>query len=87
MIFHNNFKKLGTNIPKSGKYSLYLNEIRKNLAAPGKLLLRCSTTHVPVGDLDQSPSIHSYGYASAGDRSTLFAIFPLSFVPFMQYAG
>ncbi len=28
-----------------------------------------------------------YGYASAGDRSILFAIFPLSFVPFMQYAG
>ncbi len=28
-----------------------------------------------------------YGYASAGDRPTLFAIFPLRFVPFMQYAG
>jgi len=26
-------------------------------------------------------------YASAGDRSTLFAIFPLIFVPFMQYTG
>jgi len=53
------------------KYSLYLNEIRKNLAA----------------NFDRSPLIHSYGYESAGDRSTLFAIFPLSFVPFMQYAG
>ena len=53
------------------KYSLYLNEVRKNLAAK----------------LDRSPLIHSYGYESAGDRSTLFAIFPLSFVPFMQYAG
>jgi hypothetical protein len=31
--------------------------------------------------------IHSYGYASAGDQPTLFAIFPLNFVPFMQYAG
>ena len=31
--------------------------------------------------------IHSYGYASTGDRSTLFAIFPLIYVPFMQYAG
>ncbi len=68
---------------KNGKYSLYLNEFRKILAAPGKLLLRCSTTYVPVGDLDRFPLIHSYGYASAGDRSTLFAIFPLSFVPFM----
>ncbi len=29
----------------------------------------------------------SYGYASAGDRPTLFAIFPLIFVPFMQYTG
>ncbi len=53
------------------KYSLYLNEVRKNLAAK----------------VDQSHLIHSYGYASAGDRPTLFAIFPLSFVPFMQYAG
>ncbi len=69
------------------KYSLYLNEVRKNLAAPGKQLLRCSTTYVPVGDLDRSPLIHSYCYASAGDRPTLFAIFPLSFVPFMQHAG
>jgi len=52
-------------------YSLCLNEFRKNLA----------------GNLDQSPLIHSYCYASAGDRSTLFAIFPLIFVPFMQHAG
>ncbi len=56
---------------KIEKYSFYLNKVRKNLAA----------------NLDRSPLIHSYGYASAGDRSTLFAIFPLSFVPFMQYAG
>ncbi|TDJ22521.1 MAG: hypothetical protein E2O60_04955 [Gammaproteobacteria bacterium] len=64
-----------------------LNEFRKNLAAPGKLLLHCSTTYVPVSDLDRSPLMRSYGYASAGDRSTLFAISPLIFVPFMQYAG
>jgi len=51
--------------------SLYLNEFRKNLAA----------------NLDQSPLIHSYCYASAGDRPILFAIFPLSSIPFMQYAG
>ena len=56
---------------KCGKYSLYLNEVRKNLAA----------------NLDRSPLIHSYGYASVGDRPTLFAIFSLIFVPFMQYAG
>jgi hypothetical protein len=31
--------------------------------------------------------IHSYGYASADDQPILFAIFPLSFVPFMQHAG
>jgi len=53
------------------KYSLYLNEVRKNLAA----------------NFGRSPLIRSYCYASAGDRPTLFAIFPLSFVPFMQYAG
>ncbi len=56
--------------------SLYLNEIRKNLAA----------------NLERSPLSHSYGYGSAGDRPTLFAgtpdrRFSLSFVPFMQYAG
>ena len=53
------------------KYSLCLNEIRKNLAA----------------NLERSPLTHSYGYGTAGDRPTLFARFPLSFVPFMQYAG
>jgi hypothetical protein len=52
-------------------YSLYLNEFRNNLAA----------------NLNRSPLIHSYRYASAGDRSTLFAIFPLICVPFMPYAG
>jgi hypothetical protein len=50
---------------------LCLNEVRKNLAA----------------NLDRSPLMHSYGYAPAGDRPILFARFPLSFVPFMQYAG
>ena len=58
---------------KNVKYSLYLNKVRKNLPAPGKLLLRSSTTgtpgrYVPVGDLDRSPLMRSYGYASAGDR-------------------
>jgi hypothetical protein len=53
------------------KYSMCLNEFRKNLAA----------------NLDRSPLIHSYCYASAGDQSTLFAIFPLIFVPFMQHTG
>jgi hypothetical protein len=56
---------------KNEKYSSYLNEVRKNLAA----------------NLGRSPLIHSYCYASAGDRPTLFAKFSLSFVPFIQYAG
>ncbi len=38
----------------------------------------------PIGLAQRFPG---YGYASAGDRSTLFAIFPLSFVPFTQHAG
>jgi len=71
MIFMINFKQLDMKIMNNEKYSLYLNEVRKNLAA----------------NLDRSPLIHSYCYASADDQSTLFAIFPLSFVPFMQYAG
>jgi len=91
MIFIINYRQLDTNIINNEKYSLYLNEVRKNLAAPGKLLLRCSTIgtphrYIPVGDLDRSPLMRSYGYASADDQSTLFAIFPLNFVPFMQYA-
>jgi len=53
------------------KYGLCLNEFRKNLAA----------------NLDRSSLIHSYCYASADDQPTLFAIFPLIFVPFMQYTG
>ncbi len=65
------FKPLDEKIMNNEKYSLYLNEVRKNLAAK----------------VDRSPLMRSYGYASAGDQSTLFAIFPLSIVPFMQYAG
>jgi len=69
--------------------------VRKNLAAPGKPLLPspksayfwCSTTYIPVGDLDRSSLMRCYGYASADDQSTLFAIFPLNFIPFVQYAG
>ncbi len=198
MNFTNIINLLGTKNMGSEVYSLYLNEVRKNLAAPGKLLLSspkgaycwCSTTYVPVGDLDRPPLIKEplsnsygdlwlparfgikarlcrhavacqevapkvgalatqspycaespvgrtvkhasaaspkaptlvqpsprakaisfalrlastcfrtrrdpiglvqrfpgYGYASAGDRPTLFAIFPLIFVPFMQYTG
>ncbi len=69
-IYHK-FQTHGTKIMNNEKYSLHLNEVRKNLAA----------------NIDRSPLIHSYGYASAGDRPTLFAIFPLIFVPFMQHAG
>jgi len=66
-----NFIQLDTNIMNNEKYSLYLNEVRKNLAA----------------NLDRCPLIHSYGYESADDQSTLFARYPLSFVPFVQFAG
>jgi len=52
MTFINKFKYIAKSSVKFQKYSLYLNEVRKNLAAPGKQLLRCSTTYIPVGDLD-----------------------------------
>jgi len=71
MIFMIKFKQLGRDIMSNKKYSLYLSKVRKNLAV----------------NLDRSPLMRSYCYASAGDRPTLFAIFPLSFVLFMQYAG
>jgi hypothetical protein len=67
--------------------TMCLNESRKNLAA----------------NLDRSPLIHSYCYASAGDRSSLFAIFSTDLIhmdvmyasnagaftcpPFIQHAG
>ena len=35
----------------------------------------------------RSSLIHSYGYASAGDRTDYLARFPLNSEPFMQYAG
>jgi len=76
------------------KYRLYLNEL---------LRASCPTPFGPAGlfkfvpdelvrknlaaNLDRSPLIHSYGYASAGDQPTLFAIFLLRFVPFMQHPG
>jgi hypothetical protein len=53
------------------KHSLHLNEIRTNLAA----------------NPERSPLMRSLSYASAGDRSALFARSSLSFVPFAQAAG
>jgi hypothetical protein len=37
--------------------------------------------------LERSPLIHSYGYASAGDRSTCFASLTIKSKSFMHYAG
>jgi hypothetical protein len=75
--------------------SLCLNELRTN--PPGADLDRAAT---PQGcgpgtariknlaaNLERSPLTHSHGYGPVGDCPTLFARFPLSFVPFMQYAG
>jgi hypothetical protein len=44
--------------------------VRRNLSAPGKLLLRCSTTYIPVGDIGRSPLIReplgkSYGASAS----------------------
>ncbi|MCP4391812.1 MAG: hypothetical protein GY802_26190 [Gammaproteobacteria bacterium] len=64
-------RNVGRSFMKFPGYSLYLNEIRINLAA----------------NLGRSPLSHSYGYDSPGDHPTLFARFPLSFIPFMQYVG
>ncbi len=35
----------------------------------------------------RSPLIHSYGYASADDRTDYLARFPLKSEPFMKYPG
>ena len=76
MIFMINFIQLGTKIMNNEKYRLYLNEVRKNLDAPGKQLLSspksayfwCSTTYIHVGDLDQSPLIGEPLNKSYGDH-------------------
>ncbi len=66
-----NFNNLNGFFKNVSGYSLYLNEIRINLAA----------------NLGRSSLTHSYGYGLADDRPTLFARFPLNFVPFMKYPG
>jgi hypothetical protein len=64
--------------------------LRKNLAAPGKLLLPspksayfwCSTIGTPNRrDAGRTIPVGDL------DRSPSFAIFPLNFFPFMQYTG
>ena len=81
MTFISQFINLGIKIMEIEIVSLYLNEFRKNLAAN---LDRSPLIKEPP---NKSYGVPGYGYASADDRSTLFAIFPLIFVPFMQYAG
>jgi hypothetical protein len=54
---------------------------------PAKSRLDSELRWKPVIPIGLVQRFLSYGYASAGDQSTLFAIFPLSFVPFVQYAG
>jgi len=60
MIFIINFKQLGTNIMNNEIYGLYLNEVRKNLAA----------------NLDRSPLMRSYCYASRAIDQPCLPNFP-----------
>ena len=60
--------------------SMCLNEFRKNLAALGNCSLRCSTTDRDVGARAMQRS-------DVSEQLAAFAIFPLIFVPFMQYTG
>ena len=159
-VFINSFIGLSTKIMKNVKYSLYLNKVRKNLAAnldrsplikeplsksyevsaspeacrckaqreanglspwrglqrsrcmlqdspcgassairtrccdflagysmPAKSRLDSESRwkpEIPIGPGQRFPG---YGYASAGDQPTLFAMFSLSFVPSMQNTG
>jgi len=68
-------------------YSLYLNKFRKSLAAPGKLCLDSELRWKPDIPIGLVQSYLNYGYASAFEQSTLFAIFPLIFVSFVQHPG
>jgi len=72
MIFIFKFKSLDTNFMDYEIYGLYLNEVRKNLAASANCSCVALPPTIPVGDPGRSP---------------LIALFPLSIVPFMQYTG
>jgi hypothetical protein len=77
-----------------GNYSFCLNELLRASCPPpfGPAELfkfvpdELVRKNLPA-NLARSPLIHSYCYAPAADQSTLFALFPLIFVPFMQHAG
>jgi hypothetical protein len=90
-----NIKNVYEHTEYQTRRSLCLNEIRTN---PQDADWRCAATpkgcapgmaHIKnlAANLERSPLSHSYGYGLAGDRPILFARFPLSSVPFMQFAG
>jgi len=58
----------------------------KYRASPEGVSLMDETNNL-ASHLERSPLIHSYGYASAGDRPSCFARLPLKSKSFMQYAG
>ena len=58
----------------------------KYRASPEGVSLMDETSNL-ASHLEQSPLIHSYCYASAGDRPTCLAGLPLISRSFMQYAG
>jgi hypothetical protein len=58
----------------------------KYRASPKGVSLMEETNNL-ASHLERPPLIHSYGYASAGDRPTCFAILPIKSKSFVQYAG
>jgi hypothetical protein len=58
----------------------------KYRASPEGVSLIDETNNL-ASHLERSPLIHSYGYASAGDRPTCFASLSLKSKSFMQYEG
>ena len=66
----------------------YLNRLHRisEYRAPAPIVLfelrKNRTSYSP-----RSPLIHSYGYASADDRTDYLARFPLNSEPFMNYPG
>ena len=72
----------------SGAYSAIRTQCCNFLAGrsmPAKLRLDSELRCKPVIPIGLVQRFLSYGYASAGDQPTLFAIFLLRFVPFMQH--
>jgi len=58
----------------------------KHRVSPEGVSLMDETNNL-ASHLERSPLVHSYGYASTGDRPTCFASLPINSKSFMQHTA